>query len=234
MSKRHAEQTEELQMAIALMREELMGVEERALMTSSINEARERQQLDTARLGQQACAHHGASPSPQVRAQLDALRLGQQAASREVAISRQEASDLRAELEQLRTALEAEGKFPTGAATGMRLPSVAEVRESLLTPQSAALGSALGSSSSQPDSSSTRPGSVVFIAGLVVFTEPSRRRRTGRARRRRRRWPGRTMSSLWPRRWLRWRRARHGARPQRPAGRRRRQRRRSRRRAVFC
>ena len=137
-------------------------------------------------------------------------------ASREVAISRQEASDLRAELEQLRTALEAEGKFPTGAATGMRLPSVAEVRESLLTPQSAALGSALGSSSSQPDSSSTRPGSVVFIAGLVVFTEPSRRRRTGRARRRRR-WPGRTMSSLWPRRWLRRRRARHGARPQRPA-----------------
>ena len=94
------EQTEELQMAIALMREELMGVVERALMTSSINEARERQQLDARRLGQHACAHHGASPSPQVRAQLDALRLGQQAASREVAISRQEASDLRAELEQ--------------------------------------------------------------------------------------------------------------------------------------
>ena len=93
-----------------------------------------------------------------MRAQLDALRLGPQAASREVAISRQEASDLRAELEQLRTALEAEGKFPTGAATapGRRLPSVAEVRESLLTPQSAALGSALGSSSSQPDSSSSQ------------------------------------------------------------------------------
>jgi len=119
-------------------------------------------------------------------------------ASREVAISRQEASDLRAELKQLRTALEAEGKFPTGAATGMRLLSVAEVRESL---RGARLGARL----------------VVFTAGLVVFTEPSRRRRTGRARRRRRRWPGRTMSSLWPRRWLRRRRARHGARPQRPA-----------------
>jgi hypothetical protein len=56
---------QELQMAIALMREELMGVEERALMTSSINEARERQQLDARRLDQHACAHHGASPSPQ-------------------------------------------------------------------------------------------------------------------------------------------------------------------------
>ena len=30
-----------------------------------------RAQLDALRLGQQACAHHGASPSPQVRAQLD-------------------------------------------------------------------------------------------------------------------------------------------------------------------
>jgi hypothetical protein len=31
----------------------------------------ERAQLDALRLGQHACAHHGASPSPQVRAQLD-------------------------------------------------------------------------------------------------------------------------------------------------------------------
>jgi hypothetical protein len=101
--------------------------------------------------------HHGASPFPQVRGPARrAAPRPEGTASREVAISRQEANDLRAELEQLRTALEAEGKFPTGAATGMRQPSVAEVRESLLTPQSAALGSALGSSSSQPGSSSSQ------------------------------------------------------------------------------
>ena len=161
MSKHHAEQMEELQMAISLMREELMGVEGHALMTSSINEARERQKLD-------------------------ALRLSQQAASREAARSRQEAIDLRAELEQLRTALEVEGKFPTGVtAAGRRLPSVAEVRESLLTPPSAALSTALGSS---PGSSFSQPGSsssqnlerTVWTQQVQEVLTQSAERRSGR------------------------------------------------------